>query len=273
MNPINPVSHVLAAVLAGAHTLATSLGLAPGSAGAWLAALALLVVAVRGVTVPLVVRGVRDSHARAHARPQLLALQARYAGRLDAEGLRRLRAERKAVHAEHGVASWGLAPALLQLPLLLALYRVVSQVTAGHPLGALDAGLVASAASASVLGVHLSSRLGQLPSHPQGLVLLAAVALGSALLSWATSRWFTVPMTDPTGQPELLVAAQRWLPAAGAVGVLAAAWVVPAGLVAYWFLSNLWTFAQQGLVWRFAPTPGSPAAQRRAARRGEQRTA
>lgn len=267
MNPINPLSHALAAVLAGAHALASSLGLAPASAAAWLAALALLVVAVRGLTVPLVLRGVRDSHARARARPQLLALQERYAGRLDAEGLRAVRAERRAIHSEHGVASWGLAPALLQLPLLLALYRVVSQVTGGHPLGALDAGLVASAASASVLGLHLSTRLGQLHAAPAGLAALAAVAVVSALLSYATSRWFTVPMSDPTGQPELLVKAQRWMPVAGAVGVLAAAWVVPAGLVVYWFLSNLWTFAQQGLVWRFAPTPGSAAALRRAARR------
>ena len=265
MNPITPISHALAAVLAGAHTLATSLGLAPGSAAAWLAAIALLVVAVRGLTVPLVLRGVRDSHARAHARPQLVALQERYAGRLDAEGLRALQAERRSIHAEHGVARWGLAPTLLQLPLLLALYRVISQVTAGHPLGALDAGLVASAASASLVGLHLSSRLVQLGHDPVGLATLVVVALASALLSFATSRGFTLPMTDTTGQPDLLTTVQRWIPALGAVGVLAAACVVPAGLVAYWFLNNLWTFVQQGLVWRFAPTPGSPAAARRAA--------
>jgi hypothetical protein len=49
----------------------------------------------------------------------------------------------------------------------------------------------------------------------------------------------------------------------GSVGIVAAAALVPAGLLVYWLFNNLWTFVQQGLVWRFAPTPGSPAAARR----------
>lgn len=71
-----------------------------------------------------------------------------------------MRAEQKAIHAEHGVSGWSLAPALLQLPLFYALYRVVSDLTAGHSVGALDAGLVASASAASVAGLHLTSHLG-----------------------------------------------------------------------------------------------------------------
>lgn len=262
-----PVTSALASVLAGTHTLATSLGLAAGSASAWLLSIALLVVAVRTLLLPLVVRGVRDAHARAKARPQLLDLQRRYAGWRDLESLQRLRAAKREVHAEHGVSAWGLAPALLQLPLLFALYRVISDVTAGHGVGALDAGLVASASSASVLGLHLSSRLGAtLQQSPAAALALLAVAALAALASYATQRWFVLPMTDPTGQPELMSSMQRVMPALGAVGVLVSAWFVPAGLVVYWCLNNLWTFAQQGLVWRFAPTPGSPAAARREAR-------
>ena len=98
-----------------------------------------------------------------------------------------------------------------------------------------------------------------------GLVLVA-VALGAAALSLLAQRWFVLPMTDATDLPEGMATVQRLMPWLGAVGVLAAALVVPAGLVAYWFFNNAWTFAQQGIIWRFAPTPGSPAARRRDAR-------
>jgi YidC/Oxa1 family membrane protein insertase len=207
---------------------------------------------------------VRSSHARAHAAPQLRELRQRYAGSRDLEQLTAMRAEQRAIHAEHGVSGWSLAPALLQLPLFYALYRVVSDLTAGHSVGALDAGLVASASAASLAGLHLTSHLGTtLGSNPVAGLVLVAVAVGAAALSLLTQRWFVLPMTDPTDLPEGMATVQRLLPWLGAVGVLAAAVVVPAGLVAYWFFNNAWTFVQQGVIWRFAPTPGSPAARRR----------
>jgi YidC/Oxa1 family membrane protein insertase len=262
---LSPVTHALAGVLAGAHSVAGALSLPEGSGLSWLAAIALLVLVVRSLMVPLVVRGVRDAHSRARARPQLLALRQRYAGRRDAASLERFRAEQREVHAEHRVSGWGLAPALLQLPLLLALYHVVQDVSSGHPLGALDAGLVASATSASLLGVHLSSRLGTMVSAtPSAALALGLVAVLSAFLSYATQHWFTGPMSAYAGQSEPMAAVQRVLPVLSAVGVLVSACFVPAGLVVYWCLSNLWTFAQQAVVWRFAPTPGSLAALRRA---------
>jgi YidC/Oxa1 family membrane protein insertase len=264
---LSPVTNAVAAVLAATHDAAGALGLTPGSAGAWLLAVLLLVVAVRTVLLPITIHGVRSSHARAHAAPQLRELRQRYAGSRDLEQLTAMRAEQKAIHAEHGVSGWSLAPALLQLPLFYALYRVVSDLTAGHSVGALDAGLVASASAASVAGLHLTSHLGPTlgSSLPAGLVMVA-VALGAALLSLLAQRWFVLPTTNVADLPEGMATVQRLMPWLGAVGVLAAAAFVPAGLIVYWLFNNAWTFAQQGLIWRFAPTPGSPAAARREAR-------
>ncbi|GAA2470957.1 membrane protein insertase YidC [Terrabacter carboxydivorans] len=264
---LSPVTHSVAAVLAATHDAAGAVGLSPGSAGAWLLAVLLLVVAVRTVLLPVTVHQVRSSHARAHAAPQLRELRRRYAGIRDLEQLTAMRTEQKAIHAEHGVSGWSLAPALLQLPLFYALYRVVSDLTAGHSVGALDAGLVASASAASLAGLHLTSHLGAtLASNPLAGVVLVTAALGAALLSLLSQRWFVLPMTDVADLPEGMATVQRLMPWLGAVGVLAAAAFVPAGLIAYWLFNNAWTFAQQGLVWRFAPTPGSPAAARREAR-------
>lgn len=265
---LSPVTSLVAAVLAATHSLAATAGLAPESAGAWLLAIVLLVVAVRTALLPFTLHGVRSAHARARATPQLCDLHRRYAGERDLARLRQMREERRRVTAEHGVSRWSLAPALLQLPLVYALYRVVSDLTVGHPVGVLDAGLVASAAAASVLGLTITSRIGALllTNTPAalGLVALAVVA---AALTFATQYWFTLPMTDLSGQPDSMAVIQRAVPWLTGAGVLAAAGFVPAGLIVYWVLNNTWTFAQQGLIWRFAPTPGSPAAVHRAAAR------
>ena len=263
---LSPVTNAVAAVLAVTHDVAGAIGLSPGSAGAWLLAVLLLVVAVRTILLPVTIHGVRASHARAHAAPQLRELRQRYAGSRDLEQLTAMRVEQKAIHAEHGVSGWSLAPALLQLPLFYALYRVVSDLTAGHSVGALDAGLVASASAASLAGLHLTSHLGATlaASLPAGLVMVA-LAVGAALLSLLAQRWFVLPTTNVADLPEGMATVQRLMPWLGAVGVLAAAAFVPAGLVVYWLFNNAWTFVQQGIIWRFAPTPGTPAAARRKA--------
>ncbi len=95
---------------------------------------------------------------------------------------------------------------------------------------------------------------------------MVALAGGAALLSLLAQRWFVLPMTNVADLPEGMATVQRLMPWLGAVGVLAAAAFVPAGLIVYWLFNNAWTFALQGLIWRFAPTPGSPAAARRDAR-------
>ena len=264
---LSPVTNAVAAVLAATHDAAGALGLTPGSAGAWLLAVLLLVVAVRTVLLPVTIHGVRSSHARAHAAPQLRELRQRYAGSRDLEQLTAMRAEQKAIHAEHGVSGWSLAPALLQLPLFYALYRVVSDLTAGHSVGALDAG-----SSRRHPPLPSPAAPDEPPRHDAGV---EPSSLGSSssrsrsgrpLLSLLAQRWFVLPTTDVTDLPEGTATVQRLMPWLGAVGVLAAALVVPAGLIAYWLVNNAWTFAQQGLIWRFAPTPGSPAAARREAR-------
>ena len=265
---LSPVISVVATVLAANHSLAGAMGLPPGSSDAWLIGIVLMVVVVRTALLPLVVHGVRSTHARARATPQLSELRRAYDGRRDLDSVRRMRVEQRRIQAEHGVSRWSLAPALLQLPLVYALYRVVSDLTAGHAVGALDAGLVASAAAASVAGLHLTSRVGVLLQQGSAAALvLVVLAFVAAALSFATQRLFTLPLIDPSQQPAGLGSVASLMPWLAAGGILVAAAFVPAGLVVYWAINNAWTFGQQGLIWRFAPTPGSPAARRRHERR------
>lgn len=264
---IQPVRLVVAQVLAVAHDLLTGLGLDPAGGATWVAAIAAVVVAVRLALLPVVAHGVRTARAAARARPALTELRARYAGRRDPDSLRALAAEQRAIQAEHGLSPLGCLPALLQLPILFALYGVLSAVAAGRPVGAMDAALVASAGSASWLGVRLAYRAGGLFASPAHLGVVVLLAGTSAALSYATQRWFTLPNTSLEGLPEAMVGVQRYMPAVSAAGILVSAAVVPVGLLVYWVASNAWILAQTAAIARWWPTPGTVAHHAWAARR------
>lgn len=135
------------------------------------------------------------------------------------------------------------------MPLVYALYRVVSDPAAGHAVGALDSGLVASATAASVLGLHLTIRIAdEMQQNLLAALVLVSLALVAAALTFATQRWFSLPMMDLSEQPSGVASIQTALPWLTSAGVLAAACFVPAGLLVYWVATNAWTFAQQGLI-------------------------
>lgn len=269
-----PFAHIVAVVLAAAHSLVTSLGFTPDSGVTWVLAIVGLVVTVRTLLLPLTVHGVKLARASANARPALTEMRKRYEGRTDLESLRAMREEQLAIQAEHGVSRAGCLPMLLQMPILFALYGVLSAVARGEAVGAMNASLVSSIGSASFLGVGLAERLGSwgaLGGDPTHLGVIVVLALTSAALSYATMRWFSLPNMVLDGMPQQMVDVQKMMPMLSALGLLFAAAAVPVGLLVYWVASNAYTLAQQAIVMRWFPTPGSPAHdawQARQSRRG-----
>ena len=254
-----PLKSAVAAVLSAAHASLADAGLDPHAGATWALAIALVVVAARVALLPLVAQGVRASRAAAAAAPRLAQVRARYAPRRDPEALRALVDAQKAVRAEHGVPRWGCLPALLQLPLVIALYAVLSDVSAGRPVGAMDAALVASAGSASLFGARLADRATALTAAPGQLAVAVLLAVSAAALSYATQRWFVLPHLVVDGVPPQILATQRLLPLASAAGLLVAAWAVPVGLLVYWVAGNAWTLAQQAAIARWWPSPAGAA--------------
>ena len=187
-----PFTHLVSAALAAAHAGLTAAGLDPHAGVTWALAIIALVVAVRLAVLPVAVHGVRMAHASASARPALEALRKRYAGRTDLASLQAMRTEQAQIRREHGMSALGCLPMLLQLPILFALYRVLSLVAAGQSVGAMDAALVASAGSASIIGVRLAERIGGAASLTEVVVLVAA-GLVAAALAYLTQRWFVLP--------------------------------------------------------------------------------
>jgi YidC/Oxa1 family membrane protein insertase len=266
MSLLDPLSHVLAGVLASAHAGLVSLGLDPSSGAIWMLSVAAVVVIVRLALLPLAVHGVRVSHASAHARPHLSELAERYRNRRDPESLRAYADERRRIAAEHRLSPWGCLPLIAQLPVWFALYRLLSDVAGGAAVGAMDLGLVASLGAATVLGVPLAQR-GYLGAGPTHLAVVAALAGTAALLSYVTQRYLSAPNTVLDALPEVMVRAQQLLPLLSAAGLVVAGGVVPVALLVYWIVNSSWTLGQTAVIVRWFPTPGTQAAGRAAARR------
>jgi len=265
MSLLDPLSHALAGVIASAHTALALLGLDPSSGPIWVLTIAAVVVTVRLALLPLTVHGVRTAQAAARARPQLKALSERYRNRKDAESLRAFAEERRSIAAEHRLSPWGCLPVLAQIPVWIALYHLLTDVAGGSPVGAVDAGLVASLGAATVLGVPLAER-GYLGAGAIHLAVVAALAGTAALLSYVTQKYVVAPNTALDTTSETLVRAHQLMPALSAVGLLVAGGVVPVVLLVYWAVNSSWTLAQSAVIARWFPTPGTPAADRLAAR-------
>lgn len=258
MSVLDPLSHVLAAVLATVHDV---LG-AAGAGHAWLLAVVALVVIVRLALLPLTIRGVRLAHASARARPHLQALTKEYAGRTSPEEMQAFLAERRRINAEHGVPRLGTLTMLAQVPIWIALYHLIAEVARGSGMGAMTPALVASFGAATLLGVPLASS-GYLTGSFSHLAVTAGLAGVAALVSYLSQRLWVLPNTVTADLPETVARVQHLMPAISAVGLLVAGAAVPLALLVYWVCNGLWTAGQAAVIHRWFPTPGSPAAQRR----------
>ncbi len=265
---MSPLNYALSHLLAAAHATLSTFGLDPTAGLTWVLAILLLVIVVRLATLPLVAHSIRTARRAALARPHLIALQRRFGTRRDLASLRELRTEQRRIRREHRLSSFAMAPVMVQIPVLLALYAVLSEAANQHPIGAMDATLVASLGSASLLGVNLAQRwTGAWAASPWQALTVLALALASAAISYATQRWFTLPNLALDDLPAQISGMYRVMPTMSALGALLAATVVPVGVLVYWLATNVWTLGQQAVICRWFPTPGSAAARDQLARR------
>ena len=261
MSVLDPLSHALAVVVAAAHSGLTSLGAEPVSGTTWLLCIAAVVVVVRLALLPLAVHGVRLAHATARARPQLQELTRRYRNRKDPESMRALMHERRRIAAQHDTPRLGFLPLFVQVPIWLALYHLLADVAAGVSVGAMNHELVASLGAATLLGVPLAAR-GYLGAGWTHLAVVAGLACTAAALAYVTQRYLVAPNTVIADLPDFMIRTQQLIPLLSALGLIVAGGVVPVALLVYWACNAGWTLGQSAVVWRWFPTPGSPAAIR-----------
>ncbi|WP_448062186.1 membrane protein insertase YidC [Cellulomonas hominis] len=269
---MTPVRTAISWVLLHAVRLLGLVGLQPTQGATWFAAVALLVIVVRLALIPLFLRQIRTARATAAMAPSMRALQARYRGRTDPQSRRRMAEEAAALRREHGAGLLGCLPMLLQAPVFYALFQVLRTVSQDHEVGLLGQDLVDRANSATFLGAHLADTVLTAQSGA-GRVVAALVVLAAAvatLVSQRRQQRLNTPVAapgDPSDPGDAMATTTRRLVYLGPVTLLLSGLWLPLGVLAYWLVSNVWALAQQLMVIRYLPSPGTPAHERYTRRR------
>ncbi|HMR47994.1 MAG TPA: membrane protein insertase YidC [Arachnia sp.] len=254
---MQPLYWAISGILVAAyHLWGVILALPTGAA--WTLAIISLTVVVRTALIPLFVKQINSSRNMQLLQPQLQELQKKYAH--DRE---RLGQETMKLYQSEGVNPMASCfPLLIQMPIFLALFRVLEGVSSGHVRGYWlkeNPDLVSSLNSASFLGAGLSDRV--FPLTPFGatqvvgiiMVIVMVAVLFITQLQLMRKNMPPEALTGPMAQQQKIM-----LYAFPAIFAFSAT-VLPIGVLLYWLTSNTWTMAQQGLLIRNNPAPNTPA--------------
>ena len=250
-------------VLARWHSLFSTV-LDPASGGAWALAIVMLVVTVRSLLLPLVLKQIASQRAVQGLQPEVQRLRAEHGDDRQAFSQAVM-----ALHRERGVNPLaGCLPALLQIPVFIALLHVLRRLAPGADgLYSWSYELTQQAANATFAGAPISSafrmaeplrstvleQTGAAETRVQLVALVLIVAMS------ATS-FLTQKLTQKRAGPAQGQAAtvQKVLLYGMPGSLLVTGFFFPVGVLLYWTANNLWTLGQQMVLLRRLP-PNTPA--------------
>jgi len=216
-----------------------------GFAGNYGWSIVLLTLLINVFISPLRHKSVVSMRKMQVVQPEMKAIQARYAGLKKTDPARqKMNTEIMALYKEKGVnPASGCVPMLLQFPVLLAFYSMLSQ-------------------SIELRGADFGFWIHDL-SQPDPYYIIPVLMAGT--MFWQTK--ITPSTADPAQQKIMML-----MPLMFTFFFLAA----PSGLVMYWFVSNLWAVGQQYFtLWMIGPVTVPtvrPPAERRLKNAGAGRT-
>jgi YidC/Oxa1 family membrane protein insertase len=206
----------------------------------WGIAIVGLTFAVRLMTLPLSLTGIRSMRRMQLVAPQLKEVQEKYK-----DDRERQQREMLALYREHGVNPLASCfPFLLQIPFFIAIYELLRSDTFNQE-------VIDSGTSQSFLFIN------SIIEKPEGAETVILIVLFIAT-TVATFLYTTATTQTATG-------AQRYIFLA--LPVLFAPLIIsqPAGLGLYWIATNVWSLGQQVVVQRIMPMPTPPTPEERAA--------
>lgn len=123
---VGPVAKLLGYIMEGIFVLLDKIGI-PNIG----LAIILFTIVIYLLLMPLTIKQQKFSKLSVKMNPELQAIQAKYKGKNDNESMMAMNMETKAVYAKYGVSPSGSCVQLLiQMPILLALYRVIYSMPA-----------------------------------------------------------------------------------------------------------------------------------------------
>ena len=180
-------------------------------------AIILLTITVRIILLPLTIKQTKSMQEMKRIQPKLKELQEKYKNNKE-----KLQEEIMKFYKEHKINPLsGCLPLLLQLPIMFALFRVLLELGKGHNFWVAmeDISLSAQKAVATLSAVEAVP-----------YILLALIMMG-------TTYWQSKMMSADAQQERMMLFMSLFMAYLG--------WTLPAGVVLYLVVTNIWTIGQQ----------------------------
>ena len=278
-----PLKWIVELLLVGWHWLFSALGLDPAAGITWALAVVGLVLVVRAALIPVFVRQINSQRRMLEVAPELKKIQDKYRGKRDQLSREAMSRETMDLYKRTGTNPLSSClPLLLQLPIFFALFSVLNDAQYGKAgVGPLNEALAAQFGDAKLFGVaplhdsfasQWSLMVAGQPFEPSVMWIAATMVVLMTASQFITQLQIVSKNMSPETKASPMFRQQRillyLLPLVFAFSGVA----FPLGVMIYWLTSNIWTMAQQFIVIRNMPTPGSEAAkarEERLARKGE----
>jgi len=210
-------------------------------------AIMLLTVAVSILRMPLVAKQVKSQAEMQKIQPELRRIQQKY--KTDPQ---KRNEEMMRLYKEHSVNPFaGCLPLLLQMPLFIVLYRLILNLSRPEgpkhiPTGSdLYRALRAAGGEMKSFGMNLAEKASDVQGF--GKLWPYLVLIGGVLgTGYYQQRQMTarLPKDGPANQQMLIMT--KILP----VFLAVVSWSIPAGVVLYFLVSNMWQIGQQAFLFK-----------------------
>jgi len=278
-----PLKWAVELLLVAWHWVFSNVGLDPNDGLTWVLSIVGLVLVVRAALIPIFVRQIKSQRKMLEVAPQLKKIQDKYKGKKDQFSREAMSRETMELYKRTGTNPLASClPLLLQMPIFFALFSVLNDAQKSNAgVGPLNQELATSFGNATLFGrAPLHDTFAQqwtLMTAGADFNLSVMIIAATMVILMTASQFITqLQIVSKNMSPETKASPMfrqqkimlYLLPLVFAFSGVA----FPLGVMFYWLTSNIWTMAQQFLVIRNMPTPGSEAAkarEERLARKGK----
>jgi len=263
-----PIKWAVEAILVTFHTILTTIGMDPDDGLTWVLSIVGLVLVVRAALIPIFVKQIKSQRRMMEVAPQIKKIQDRYKGKKDQFSREAMSRETMELYKRTGTNPLSSClPLLIQMPIFFSLFSVLQN--AQHELvgvGLLNLQLSTSFGESSLFGAPLKLAI----STADGNILVIVIASVMVVLMTGSQFITQKQIMSKNQSPEMKASPtfkqQQMLLYILPLVFAFSGFTFPLGVMFYWLTSNIWTMAQQFIVIRNMPTPGSEAALAREVR-------
>ena len=253
-------------------------GLPDGAGAAWVLLIIGLTVVVRLLVLPLYNKQIRSSRQAQVIQPEVQKIQKKYKGKKDMVSRRRMQEEMQAVYRKHGTSPFATClPMLVQMPILFALYRVISAfpgISSGRreALGLITKELATDFEKSTVFGAPLATNFRTAASTNSQIVIGVLVLIMSATMFYTQHQLMRKNMPESAlDKSNPMYRTQQIMMYGMPIMYIFMGGVLQVAVLVYWVAGNIWNLCQQAWFIRNNPTPGSQAYKERQKRLREKR--